>query len=147
MTSTTRDGERIKLLNCKTIDSYSGIYAFGDPLSSFRVRGVSLENVTFQGGDYGIAAQDNGDFFDFKNVRVVGENARAYFIYGVQDHTGPIEVQGGPTNLFGAFLVKAYDRDTFNIFTKALCGSNSNGGVAKVYLQFAASPRYSAHPR
>jgi hypothetical protein len=140
--STAQDSERITIKSCKFTDCYNAIYAAGDGASSYRLRGVDIENVSIFGGNYGIALHNNGDLVNFRNVRTYGVNARSYFVYGVQNHTGVLQVTNpGFNNLFGQVMVKAYDYNTSDITLKVVFGQQCNGGVYQVNFQ---SQHYTA---
>lgn len=118
-TSTTQDSERILIQNYRSEANFAGVYVFGSPASSFRVRGMTLENVLTVNTHYGLAFHDNGSNVDFRGVRTVG-GVRSYFVYGVFGHDGQIVVDAGSPNVinFNAILIKAYDLNTENIALK-----------------------------
>jgi hypothetical protein len=147
LASTTQDSERIRILNYRTVNCYSALGCFGDGASAYRVRGVKIDNALCVGGEYGIAFQNNGDDVDFKNVRVSGQNARAYFAFGVRGHTGKIHVSDpGYNNLFGNVLIKAYDYNTSDIDVKVILDQKSNGGIPQVAFQSQHYPATQPTP-
>lgn len=134
--STAQDSERITIKDCKFINCYCAIYAAGDGASDYRVRGINIENVLVVGGNYGLAFHNNGDMVNFRNVRVVANNARAYFVYGVQNHTGVLQITNpGYNNLYGQVVIKAYDYNVGNITLKVVFGQKCTGGVYQVNFQ------------
>jgi hypothetical protein len=147
LASTTQDAERIRILNYRATNCYSALGCFGDGASAYRVRGVKMDNALCVGGEYGLAFQDNGDNVDFKNVRVINHNARAYFAFGVKGHTGKIHVSDpGYNNLFGNVLIKAYDYNTSDIDVKVILDQKTNGGIPQVAFQSQHYPATQPTP-
>lgn len=145
-TSTTQDSERIVVRNFRSNNCFLALYVFGDPAVTYRVRGVSLENVLTSGGEYALAFHDNGDLVSFTNVRVFNVNARAYFIYGVDRHTGDLMITGTFNNLFGLVVIKAYDRNTTNIDIRFRSTQECNSGCPQLSIQSQHNPAYIATP-
>ena len=144
-TSTVRDADRITIRNFVSTDAYVGLYTFGKP-SGYRVRNVTVENALMVGGEYGIANHDNGDLMTFRDIRVLNVNARAWFAYGVDRIDAEFLNQAAYNNLFGLFLIKAYDRDTTNITLKFKNTQHTNGGIYTLAVQSQHNPVFQRRP-
>lgn len=114
-TSMTRDSERITIRNCLITAGFTGIYIFGSPASSYRVRNVTIENYLAVNTRYGLATHDNG-YNITAQFRTVG-GLRSYFAYGVYNHKIHLVVDTGSPDVqsFAAVNVKAYDVNTENV--------------------------------
>ncbi len=145
-TATTQDSDRIRILNVVTEATYTSLYTFGDPNSGFRVRNLTMDNALFIGGNYGIANHDNGDLLNYRNVRIVDVNARAFFCFGCDSIDAEFLVQGSFNNLFGLFLVKAYDADTTNLRLKISNRQITNGGIYTLAVQSQHNPAFQPTP-
>jgi hypothetical protein len=115
-TSTAQDSERIALRNVRAAATYTLVYTYGSPASSYRVRGMTISNALAVNSYYGLAFHDNGYNVTIASARVVG-GTRAYFIYGVYNHDTELVVDTGSPDVqnFAAINIKSYDVNTENI--------------------------------
>lgn len=134
ITSQDRDSFNIKFTNMVADDVYIPVYCFGDAGSSFRVRGVTVDNLYHDKGVYTLAFHNNGD-----NVRASGVHSsdafREYFIYGVSQHD--VSITSDTANSGFASNIKAYDRDTVGIKYRLKTSKNSSNYNVNVESQHA----------
>lgn len=112
ITSQDRDSYNIKFTNVVATNVYAALYFFGAATSSYRVRGIGIDNHRSVDGIYSIACHNNGDDLSATGCQSSNE-LREYFVYGVSNH----DVQMFSDTAVAGFgsLIKAYDRDTTQI--------------------------------
>jgi hypothetical protein len=139
-TATLQDSERILIHNYRAQATYAAFYVFGDGAATYRVRGLTLNNMLTVNCYYGLLFADNGDNVAFHGVRTVGGN-RAYFCYGVKNHQGQIYIKDG-TAAFNPVLIKAYDQNTEDIHLQVRLDRTTSS----VKAQFASQHNVAAQP-
>jgi len=112
-TATTQDAERILIQNVRCQNVYTCLYVFGDGGGTYRLRGMTIENLLHATGYYTLAFHDNGDNVTARTVRGYDIN-RGYFVYGIQNHDVQLAITEGGAN-FAGVNIKAYDYNTSNI--------------------------------
>lgn len=114
--STTRDSWLGRFDNIKCNNMFVGVGVGGNPTSSYRAKQILVDNLWCDTGRYALYAGNNGDQICFRNLR--GDTVkRTYFVFGVDQHFGDLLATGG--RAYNPVLIKAYSRDTTNIFLKA----------------------------
>jgi hypothetical protein len=88
--------------------------------TSYRIRGIAVENCRADTTYYGINCQENGDGLKVRGFRT-SQVRRPYFVYGVRDHDVELDVthDGTGSGASAVCLIKRYSRDTHKIKLKA----------------------------
>lgn len=111
-TSQDRDSYGIRLENLDLRALFSGLYCFGTKDATFRVRGVTVDQVRLETALYGLVLHENGDNVTAKAQ--VLDTSRDFFIFGANQFD--LDVFGDPGaagNTIGyQALIKAYRNDT-----------------------------------
>lgn len=108
----------VRIIGCRA-DNVVSFVIFGNTLDTdARIRDIRVEDCIIRNSYYGVVCQENGDGlrgnWRCENVR------RAYFPYGVTDHSVEISIthDGVALGANSACLIKRYKRDTKNISVK-----------------------------
>ncbi|RLS54860.1 MAG: hypothetical protein DWH91_10845, partial [Planctomycetota bacterium] len=140
--STRQESRDIRISNINVEDTYSLLIARGEPYGSTRIRNISLDGVKYSRGFYGINFQNNGDNVTVTNLQSHGL-IRTYFCYGVDSHHVEYASFGG--DKFTDCLIKAYQRDTTNIYVNAKISGNTSRD-AKCTLESQHNPTIQPDP-
>lgn len=134
VTSSSRDLSGISLRNLRAYNVYSWLSCY-EPVASYRVRGIAVDNCFGLDGYYGLNFQNNGDLVSVRNFRTT-RFVRTYFPYGVSNHDVQYESRDG--DVFTDCLIKAYTRDTTDIcVTATIIGNTSNDSHVTIESQHA----------
>jgi hypothetical protein len=126
LVANTRDSNSIDIENNRAFNVYWFLRVAETATSKangYRVRGIGVNNVLVVNGYYGLNFANDGDLVNVTNFRLVS-GIRTYFPYGVCNH----DIQYTSTNndYFTDCLIKAYDRDTYDIKVKCSIVGNTS---------------------
>lgn len=145
-TSQTRASYNIRIEQAVCTGTYTAVYIFGD-IANPRVQGVDIRDLRHTTGIYSIATHDNGDNVQARAV-FCSNISREYFAYGVQLARVEISADGGGAPAHGLTpLIKAYDRDTQDIYFRLLTTRSVSGGVGQVDIGSQHSPGVQPIPK